>query len=43
MMEEKQLLQQMLLRKLDVYLQKTKTRPLFITLYKYQLKLEEGF
>jgi dTDP-4-amino-4,6-dideoxygalactose transaminase len=37
-MEKRQLLQQMLLGKLDTCQQKTETRSMFVTLYKYQLK-----
>jgi hypothetical protein len=38
-MKKRQSLQQMLLRKLDICLQKTETRSMFVTLYKYQLKV----
>jgi hypothetical protein len=38
-MEKRQPLQQMLLGKLDICLQKTETRSMFITLYKYQSEL----
>jgi hypothetical protein len=40
MMEKRQPLQQMLLGKLDICLQKTKTRSMFFILYKYQLKVD---
>jgi hypothetical protein len=40
MMEKKQPLQQMFLGKLDICLQKTETRSMFVTLYKYQLKVD---
>jgi hypothetical protein len=40
MMEKRQTLQQMLLGKLDIYLQKTETRSTFVTLYKDQLKVD---
>jgi hypothetical protein len=39
-MEKRQPLQQMLLAKLDICLQKTETRSMFVTLYKYQLKVD---
>jgi hypothetical protein len=39
-MEKRQPLQQMLLGKLDICLQKTETRPMFVSLYKYQLKVD---
>jgi hypothetical protein len=39
-MEKKQPLRQMLLEKLDIHLQKTETRSMFITLYKCQLKMD---
>jgi hypothetical protein len=39
-MEKRKTLQQMLLGKLDICLQKTETRPMFVTLYKYQLKVD---
>jgi hypothetical protein len=38
-MEKRQLLQQMLLGKLDIRMQKTETRSMFVILYKYQLKV----
>jgi hypothetical protein len=38
MMEKRQPLQQMLLGKLDICMQKTETRSMSFTLYKYQLK-----
>jgi hypothetical protein len=38
MMEKRKLLQPMLLGKLNICLQKTKNRSMFVTLYKYQLK-----
>jgi hypothetical protein len=37
-MEKRQLLQQMLLEKLALCLQRTETRSMSLTLYKYQLK-----
>jgi hypothetical protein len=40
MMEKRQPLQQMLLGKLDICLQKTETRSMSFTLYKYQLKVD---
>jgi hypothetical protein len=40
MMEKRQPLQQMLLAKLDICIQKTETRSMFVTLYKYQLKVD---
>jgi hypothetical protein len=30
----------MLLGKLDIYMQKTETRSMFVTLYKFQLKVD---
>jgi hypothetical protein len=39
-MEKRQLLQQMLLGKLDICLRKIETRSVPITLYKYQLKVD---
>jgi hypothetical protein len=39
MMEKRQPLQQMLLGKLDICLQKTETGSMFVTLYKYQFKV----
>jgi hypothetical protein len=41
MMEKRQSLQQMLLGKLDICLQKTETRSMPVTLYKYQLKVDQ--
>jgi hypothetical protein len=38
--EKRQPLQQMLLGKLDICQQKTETRSMFVTLYKYQLKVD---
>jgi hypothetical protein len=38
--EKRQPLQQTLLDKLDISLQKIKTRSMFVTLYKYQLKVD---
>jgi hypothetical protein len=40
-MEKRKHLQEMLLGKLDMYLQKTEIRTMSVTLYKYQLKLDE--
>jgi hypothetical protein len=40
MMDHRQPLQQMLLGKLDIFLQKTESRSMFVTLYKYQLKVD---
>jgi hypothetical protein len=40
MMEKRQPFQQMFLGKLDLCLQKTKTRSMFVTLFKYQLKVD---
>jgi hypothetical protein len=40
MMEKRQPFQQMLLEKLAIYMQKTETRFISFTLYKYQLKVE---
>jgi hypothetical protein len=37
MLEKRQLLQQMLLEKLAIYMQKTETRPLSLILYKDQM------
>jgi hypothetical protein len=42
MMEKRQLLQQMLLGKVFIHLQETKTRSMFITLYYNQLKMDQG-
>jgi hypothetical protein len=39
---EKKPLQKMLLEKLDICLQKTETRPMSVTLHKYQLKVDQG-
>jgi hypothetical protein len=41
-MEKRQPLQQMLLGKLDICMQKTETRSMSFTLYKYQLKVDQG-
>jgi hypothetical protein len=40
MMEKKQFIQQMLLGKLDICMQKTETKSMSFTLYKYQLKVD---
>jgi hypothetical protein len=40
-MEKRQPLQQMLLRKLDIYMWKTKTRSLSFMLYQNQLKVDQ--
>jgi hypothetical protein len=40
MIEKGQLLQQMLLGKLDICMQKTETRSMFVTQFKYQLKVD---
>jgi hypothetical protein len=42
MMEKTQPLQQMLLGKVVTHLQETETRSMFITLYYYQLKMDQG-
>jgi hypothetical protein len=42
MMEKRQPLQQMLRRKVVIHLQETETRSMFITLYSYQLKMNQG-
>jgi hypothetical protein len=42
MMEKRQPLQQMLLGKVVIHLQETETRSMSITLYKYQLKIDQG-
>jgi hypothetical protein len=42
MMEKRQLLQQMLLGNVVTHLQETETRSMSITLYQYQLKMDEG-
>jgi hypothetical protein len=42
MMEKRQLFQQMLLGKLDICLQKAEVRSMFVTLYKHQLKMDQG-
>jgi hypothetical protein len=42
MMQKRQPLQQMLLGKLDIYMQKSETRSVSFTLYKYQLKVDKG-
>jgi hypothetical protein len=42
MMEKTQPLQQMLLGKVFIRLQETETRSMFITLYQYQLKMDQG-
>jgi hypothetical protein len=39
-MEKRQPLQQMLLGKLGICLQKAENRSMFVTLYKYQLKVD---
>jgi hypothetical protein len=39
-MEKRQPLQQMLLGKVVICLQETETRSMFVTLYKYQLKVD---
>jgi hypothetical protein len=39
MMEKRQSLQQIFLGKLDICLLKAETRSIFVTLYKYQLKI----
>jgi hypothetical protein len=41
-MEERQPLQQMLPGKVVICLQETETRSMFITLYYYQLKMDQG-
>jgi hypothetical protein len=41
-MEKRQLFQQMLLGKVVLCLQKTETRSMFITLYYYQFKMDQG-
>jgi hypothetical protein len=41
-MEKRQPLQQMLLGKVVTCLQKPETRSMFITLYYYQLKMDQG-
>jgi hypothetical protein len=41
-MEKRQPLQQMLLGKLDICMQKTKTKSTSFALYKYQFKVEKG-
>jgi hypothetical protein len=40
MIEKRQLLQQMLLGKVVICLQKTETRSIPVTLYKYQFKVD---
>jgi hypothetical protein len=40
MMEKWQPLQQMLLEKLDIHMQKTETRSMSFTMYKHQLKVD---
>jgi hypothetical protein len=42
LMEKNQPLQQMLLGKVVIHLQETKTRSMSITLYEYQLKMDQG-
>jgi hypothetical protein len=42
MMEKRQPLQQMLLGKVVIHLQETETRSMSITLYWYQLKMDQG-
>jgi hypothetical protein len=41
MMEKRQPLQQMLLGKLDIYMQKTETRSLSFALYQNQFKVDQ--
>jgi hypothetical protein len=41
MMEEKTASSTMLLGKLDIHMQKTETRSLSLTLYQYQLKVDQ--
>jgi hypothetical protein len=41
-MEKRQPLQQMLLGKVVTHLQESETRPMSITLYQYQLKMDQG-
>jgi hypothetical protein len=41
MMKKRQPLQQMLLGKLDIHMQKTETRSLSFTLYQNQLKVDQ--
>jgi hypothetical protein len=41
MMEKRQPLQQMVLGKVAICLEKTETRTMFITLYWYQLKMDQ--
>jgi hypothetical protein len=41
-MEKRQLLQQMLLGRVVTHLQETETRSMFIALYEYQLKMDQG-
>jgi hypothetical protein len=43
MMEKKQLLQQILLGKVVIHLQKTETTSMFIALCHYQHKRDQGF
>jgi hypothetical protein len=42
MMEKRQPIQQMMLEKVVIHLQETETRAMSITLYYYQLKMEQG-
>jgi hypothetical protein len=41
-MEKRQTLQQMLLGKVVIYLQKIETRYMPVILYKYKLKIDQG-
>jgi hypothetical protein len=41
-MEKRQPLQQMLMGKVVICLQTTETRSMFITMYEYQLKMNQG-
>jgi hypothetical protein len=41
-MEKRQPLQQMMLGKLVICMQKTENRSMSFTLYKYQLKMDQG-
>jgi hypothetical protein len=41
MMEKRQALQQVVLRKLDICMQKTETRFMSYTMYKYQFKVDQ--
>jgi hypothetical protein len=42
MMEKRQPLQQMLLGKLGICIQKTETRSMFVTIYRYHLIMDQG-